>query len=56
MKKMNFSGFVVLEEKIFTNDPNPFLHFCNYLSFEEDLTLTLNNLESPLPKDDMYQV
>ena len=32
------------------NDPNPFLHFC------EDLALHLNNLESPLPKHDLYQV
>jgi hypothetical protein len=33
-----------------------FLHFYQYLSFEEDLALYLNNLESPLPKDDFYQV
>jgi hypothetical protein len=26
-------------------------HFCDYLPFEEDLTLSLNNLEFPLPKD-----
>ena len=31
-------------------------HFCNYLPFEEDLALYLNNLEFPLPKDDLYQV
>jgi hypothetical protein len=24
------------------NDPTPFLHFCNYLPFEEDLALNLN--------------
>jgi hypothetical protein len=36
----------------FLNDPTPFLHFCNHLPFEEDLALYLNNLESPLPKDD----
>jgi hypothetical protein len=29
------------------------LHFCDYLPFEEDLALNLNNLESPLPKDDL---
>jgi hypothetical protein len=34
-------------------------HFCIFviiLPFEEDLALYLNNLEAPLPKDDMYQV
>jgi hypothetical protein len=30
-------------------------HFCNYLPFEEDLSLYLNNLELPLPKDDLCQ-
>jgi hypothetical protein len=40
----------------FLNDPTPFLHFCDYLPFEEDLTLYLNNLEFPLPKDDFCQV
>ena len=40
----------------FFNDPTPFLHFCNYLPFEEDLALYLNNLEFPLPKDDLCQV
>jgi hypothetical protein len=29
-------------------------HFCNYIPFEEDLTLYLNNLNFPLPKDDFY--
>jgi hypothetical protein len=27
----------------FLNDPIPFLHFCDYLPFEEDLTLYLNS-------------
>jgi hypothetical protein len=40
----------------FLNDPTPFLQFCNYLPFEEDLTLYLNNLEPPLPKHDLYKV
>jgi hypothetical protein len=68
----------------FLNDPTLFLHFCDYLPFEEDLTLFsrrrflrivslfllfryhlplekgyplhLNKLESPAPKDDLYQV
>ena len=31
-------------------------HFCNYFPFEEDLALNLNNLEFPLPKDDLCQV
>jgi hypothetical protein len=34
----------------------PFLHFCDHLPFEEDLTLYMYNLESPIPKDDLYQV
>jgi hypothetical protein len=29
-------------------------HFCNYLPFEEDLALYLNNLKCSLPKDDLY--
>jgi hypothetical protein len=40
----------------FLNDPTPFLHFCDYLPFEEDLALYLKKLESPSPKDDLYQV
>jgi hypothetical protein len=38
----------------FLNDHTPFLHFCNYLPFEEDLALHLNKAESPLPKDNLY--
>jgi hypothetical protein len=33
----------------------PFLHFCNYLPFEEDLAPHLNKLEFPSPKDNVYQ-
>jgi hypothetical protein len=40
----------------FLNDPTPFLHFCDYLPFEEDLALYLNKLEFPLPKNNLYQV
>jgi hypothetical protein len=40
----------------FSKDPTPFLHFCDYLPFEEDLALYLNKLEFPLPKDNLYQV
>jgi hypothetical protein len=53
---MTYSGSVVLEKKIFLNDPTPFLHFWDYLPFEEDLALYLNNVEFPLPKDDFCQV
>jgi hypothetical protein len=34
-------GPVVLEKKIL-KEHNPFLHFCDYLPFEEDLALYLN--------------
>jgi hypothetical protein len=34
----------------FFNHPFPFLHFCYYLPFEEDLDLYLNKLEFPSPK------
>jgi hypothetical protein len=40
----------------FLNDPNPFLHFCDYLPLEEDLALYLKKLKFPLPKDNVYQV
>jgi hypothetical protein len=40
----------------FLNDPTPFLHFCDYLPFEEDLALYLKKLEFPSPKDNLYQV
>jgi hypothetical protein len=34
----------------YLNDPTLFLHFCDYLPFEEDLALYLNNLESLSPR------
>jgi hypothetical protein len=34
----------------FLKDLNPFLHFCDYLPFENDLALHLNKLEFPTPK------
>jgi hypothetical protein len=40
----------------FLNDHTPFLHFCDYLPFEEDLALYLNKFEAPSPKDNLYQV
>jgi hypothetical protein len=40
----------------FLNDSTLFLHFCDYLPFEEKLALYLNKLEFPLPKDNLYQV
>jgi hypothetical protein len=39
----------------FLNDPIPFLHFCDYLPFEEDLALCLNKLEFHSSKDNLYQ-
>jgi hypothetical protein len=42
--------------KRFLNDPTPFLYFCDYLPFEEDLALYLNKLEFPSPKNNVYQV
>jgi hypothetical protein len=52
---MSSSSTVVLEKKIL-NDPTPFLHFWDYLPFEEDLTLDLYNFTFPLHKHDSYQV
>jgi hypothetical protein len=40
----------------FSNDPIPFLHFCDYLPFEEDLAIYLNKLEFPSSKDSLYLV
>jgi hypothetical protein len=51
---LSYSGSVVLKGKHF-NDCTKFLHFLDYLPFEEDLALYLNNLQFPLPKDDLYQ-
>jgi hypothetical protein len=50
-----YSGSMVLEKKIF-KWPHPIFAFLWYLPFEEDLALYLNNLEFPLPKDDLYQL
>jgi hypothetical protein len=33
----------------FLNDPTPFLHFCDFHTFEEDLTLHLKKLGYPSP-------
>jgi hypothetical protein len=46
-------GLVVLE--IF-NWPHPIFTFCDYLPFEDDLSLYLNKLELPSSKDNLYQV
>jgi hypothetical protein len=40
----------------FLNDPIPFLHFCDYLPFEEELALYLKKIEFSLPKDSLYHV
>ena len=42
--------------QVWLNDPIPFLHFCDYLPFEEDLVLYLNKLEFTLSKNNLYQV
>jgi hypothetical protein len=36
------------------NHPTPFLHFYDYLPFEEDLALYLNKIGFPSPKDNLY--
>jgi hypothetical protein len=38
----------------FLYDRTLFLHFCDYLPFEEDLALDLYNFKFPLQKDDLY--
>jgi hypothetical protein len=43
-------------EKIFSRTSKTPTYFCDYLPFENDLTLDLYNFEFPLPKDDLYQV
>jgi hypothetical protein len=40
----------------FLNALTIFIHFIDYLSFEENLALYLNKLEFPSPKDNLYQV
>jgi hypothetical protein len=40
----------------FLNDPTPFLHFFDYLPFEEDLALYLNKFNFPLSNNNLYQV
>ena len=52
---MTYSGSVVLKKKIF-KWPYPIFAFCDDLPFEEDLSLSLNNVKFPLPKDDLCQV
>jgi hypothetical protein len=53
--KFSFSGFIVLQNKTL-NDPTLFLHFCDYLPFEEGLALYLKKFEFTSPKDNLYQV
>jgi hypothetical protein len=38
------------------NDPILYLHFCDYLPFDEDLSLYLNKLGFPSSKDNLHQV
>jgi hypothetical protein len=40
----------------FFNDPIPFLYFCDYLPFEDDLSLYLNKVELPSSMDNLYHV
>jgi hypothetical protein len=46
----------VVLKKTFQIDPGLFLHFCDGLPFEEDMTLYLNNFEFLSPKDILHQV
>jgi hypothetical protein len=39
-----------------SSDLAKYLHFYDYLPFDEDLALYLNNLKFPSPKEDLYQV
>jgi hypothetical protein len=52
---MSYSGSVDLNQKKF-DALFRFLHFCDYLPFEEELVFYLYNLEFSLPKNDLYQV
>jgi hypothetical protein len=52
---MSSSGSVVLEKKNLI-DPNPYLHFCDYLPLEKNLALPFNNISFFSLKDDLYQV
>jgi hypothetical protein len=49
-------GVVILEKKILQQQKKTtlFLHFCDYLPFEEDLAFYLNKLEFPSPRDNSY--
>jgi hypothetical protein len=40
----------------FLNDPTPFLHFCDYLTFEKDLALSLTKPEFSSNKNNVYHV
>jgi hypothetical protein len=51
---LGFSGLVVLE-KIFTWSHHVCI-FCDFLPFDEDLVLYLNELEFPSSKDNLHQV
>jgi hypothetical protein len=51
---LTYSGSVVLKGK--NDDLAKFLHFCDYIHFEEEVAFHLYNLEVPLPMDDLYKV
>jgi hypothetical protein len=41
--------------KRFSNDPTPFLNFCDYLPFEEDLALNLNKFDQLVPEMKIFE-
>ena len=43
-------------KKILKKNFSVFLLFCDYLPLEKSNPINFNNLESPLPKDDLCQV
>jgi hypothetical protein len=49
-------GSVPFWRRRFVNDPTLFLHFYDYLPFEEDLALNLKKLEVPSSKNNLYKV
>jgi hypothetical protein len=51
---LSFPASMVLEKN--STDLTLLLHFCDYLGFEEDIVLYLNNFEFPSPKNDLYKV
>jgi hypothetical protein len=40
--------------RIYVNDLTPFLYFCDYLPFGDDLAIYLNRVEFPSSKNNLY--